>query len=307
MIVSAWTTITDGIKYGYPFMENIESILPLVDEYIIIDGGSVDGTIEAIQALNEPKIKLISDADTKWERDWDFWRIIHNFDRGFQECKGDIVICLDSDYIIHEDGYDSIRQSFKDMINQRTIASQYCRYNFMLADRYFFKKDRTLAVNMKLCREMGLNVKYGIDLENWGWGAEPIVYEKNEYGINMGKLLGFYGAILKVETKIFNYGLVFMKNDKDTINKKFRYRMAEKNTFSKIGKYSKLQWPTSEEEVWNEYIEGCKKAFSASKQYPIKLEEHPKVIQDRIKNLNSEHAGYSLWGNYELASYFKGK
>jgi glycosyltransferase involved in cell wall biosynthesis len=302
MIISAWTTTTDCIKYGYPILENIKSMLPLVDEYIIVDGGSTDGTLELIESLNEPKIRIINDEDTKWEYNWDFWRILHNFDRGFQECKGDIVICLDADYVIHEDGYDSIRQSFKDMINDNKIESQYCRYNFMLADRYFFKKDRTLAVNMKLCRENKLDIKYGIDYENWGWGAEPIVFEKIENGMNMGKLLGFYGDILKVNTKIFNYGLIFKEDNLITRSQRFRYRMAEKNTFSK---YKRLNWATTEDEVWNEYIHGCLKAFEASKQYPIKLEEHPKIIQEKIAKMTPGQGGYNLWGNYETASYFK--
>jgi glycosyltransferase involved in cell wall biosynthesis len=305
MTISAFTMVTDGIKYGYPFIENIKSMLPLVDEYIIIDGGSTDGTRKAIESLNESKVKIVNDEDTKWEYNWDFWRIIHNFNRGFQECKGDIVLCLDADYIIHEDSYDGLFQSFKDMINLNKIQSQYCRYNFMLADRFFFKKDRTLAVNMKLCKEKRLNVKWGIDLEHWGWGAEPIIYEKTEHGIIMGKLLSFGGEILKVNTKIFNYGFVFKLGNEITKNQKYRYRIAERNTFIKYDKYKRLPWESTQEEVWQKYVDGCVKTFAITKQYPIKLEEHPKVIQDKIKNLTSEYGGYNLWGNYETASYYK--
>lgn len=303
--ISAFTLTTDCIKYAYPFIESIKSLLPIVDEYVVIDGGSTDGTIEAIEAIGEPKIRIVKDEDTKWEYNWEFGRFIHNFNRGYQECKGDIAVCLDCDYVIHEDSLKKIKDSFKKMYDENIMYSQYCRMNFILADRYFYKKDRTLAVNKKKIKNENLDVRWGIDLQNWGWGAEPVIYEKMEHGVIMGKLIGLkYERLLINDIKIFNYSFVFRKEFKE---QKFRYRMAEKNTFIKFDRYKNLNWPKTEDEVWNEVIYGCIKGLKNQKQYQISIEEHPKIIQDRIRNLKEDQQGYSLWGNYEKAYYFKEK
>ena len=44
MKVSAFTFIKNGQILGYPFLQSIQSILPIVDEFIINVGESVDET-----------------------------------------------------------------------------------------------------------------------------------------------------------------------------------------------------------------------------------------------------------------------
>ena len=64
MFISGFSFIRNGIRLHYPFIESIQSILPLCDEFIIAVGNSDDGTREAIQQLNNSKIKII---DTVWD------------------------------------------------------------------------------------------------------------------------------------------------------------------------------------------------------------------------------------------------
>lgn len=44
---------------GYPFLESIQSILSVVDEFVVVLGDSDDGSREAILELSSPKIKII--------------------------------------------------------------------------------------------------------------------------------------------------------------------------------------------------------------------------------------------------------
>ena len=59
MKLSGFTFVRNGVKYDYPIVESIQSILPLVDEYIVCVGNSDDGTLELIQNIHSPKIKII--------------------------------------------------------------------------------------------------------------------------------------------------------------------------------------------------------------------------------------------------------
>ena len=65
MLVSGLTIIRNGIRLDYPFIEAIRSALPICDEYIVVVGDCEDGTREAVEALREPKIRIV---DTHWSK-----------------------------------------------------------------------------------------------------------------------------------------------------------------------------------------------------------------------------------------------
>ncbi|MFA5512026.1 MAG: glycosyltransferase family 2 protein, partial [Candidatus Kapaibacterium sp.] len=59
MKVSGFTFIRNAIKYDYPIIEAVKSILPLCDELIIAVGKSDDNTPELLNSLNNDKIQII--------------------------------------------------------------------------------------------------------------------------------------------------------------------------------------------------------------------------------------------------------
>ena len=62
--ISGFTFIRNGNALGYPFTASIRSLLPLCDEVIVNVPKSTDGTLESVQAINDPKIRII-------ESEWD--------------------------------------------------------------------------------------------------------------------------------------------------------------------------------------------------------------------------------------------
>jgi hypothetical protein len=56
--ISGFTIIKNAVINDYPIVEAITSILPIVDEMIVLCGDSEDNTIELIQNINNPKIKI---------------------------------------------------------------------------------------------------------------------------------------------------------------------------------------------------------------------------------------------------------
>ncbi len=63
MKVSGFTFIRNAIKYDYPIVEAIQSILPLCDEVVVAVGNSDDDTLQLIQNI-DPKIRII---ETIWD------------------------------------------------------------------------------------------------------------------------------------------------------------------------------------------------------------------------------------------------
>ena len=63
MKVSAFTFIKNGEILGYPFLQSIQSILPIVDEFIINVGESEDDTLALVKSITNSKIRII---ESKW-------------------------------------------------------------------------------------------------------------------------------------------------------------------------------------------------------------------------------------------------
>jgi len=64
MKVSGFTIVRNGELYAYPYVEAIQSILPLCDEMIINVGRSDDDTLQIVKSIDSDKIKI-------FESEWD--------------------------------------------------------------------------------------------------------------------------------------------------------------------------------------------------------------------------------------------
>jgi len=58
MKISGFTIIKNAVINDYPIVEAIQSILPVVDEMIVLVGDSTDDTLALIQSIRDPKIKI---------------------------------------------------------------------------------------------------------------------------------------------------------------------------------------------------------------------------------------------------------
>ncbi|WP_207492108.1 glycosyltransferase family 2 protein [Aridibaculum aurantiacum] len=58
MKISGFTIIKNAVVNDYPVVEAIRSILPVVDEMIVLVGDSKDTTVQLVEAIADPKIKI---------------------------------------------------------------------------------------------------------------------------------------------------------------------------------------------------------------------------------------------------------
>jgi len=122
MKVSAFTFIKNGQILGYPFIQSIQSILPIVDEFIINVGKSEDNTLEMVQSIKNKKIRIIH---SKWN---DAMR-----DRGYVygqqkmiaqfNCTGDWAFYIEADEVYHEEDLKKIIESMKLHLNNPSVEA----------------------------------------------------------------------------------------------------------------------------------------------------------------------------------------
>ncbi|MGI9137486.1 MAG: glycosyltransferase family 2 protein [Sediminibacterium sp.] len=58
MKIAGFTIIKNAVVNDFPILEAIKSILPVVDEMIVLIGDSTDETIALIESIGDPKIKI---------------------------------------------------------------------------------------------------------------------------------------------------------------------------------------------------------------------------------------------------------
>ena len=122
MKVSAFTFIKNGQILGYPFLQSIQSILAIVDEFVINVGESEDDTLLLIQSLASPKIRIIESHwnDSMQDRGYVYGqqKMIAQFN-----CTGDWAFYIESDEIYHENELDKIKKSMEMHLNDPNVEA----------------------------------------------------------------------------------------------------------------------------------------------------------------------------------------
>jgi glycosyltransferase involved in cell wall biosynthesis len=112
MKISGFSYVRNGFDYGVPFMEAIQSVLPVCDELIVAVGDSNDGTREAIVNLRSDKIKII---DTVWNMSLTKGGKIfaQQSNIGLDAITGDWAFHIQADEVISEKDIFKVRQAIE--------------------------------------------------------------------------------------------------------------------------------------------------------------------------------------------------
>lgn len=193
MKLSGFTFVKNAIKYAYPLKESIYSVLPLVDEFIVVAGDSDDGTTELIKGWNEPKIKII---ETIWDktRNIDGWIYADETNIALRACSGDWCFYIQADEVISEMDYDSIKREIEKVNDNSKIEALlfryihfYGSYEFVGIGRQWYRREIRLVRNNK-------------HIISWG-DAQGFRYKLKDDKVRKLKAK-------QIEAKIYHYGWV---------------------------------------------------------------------------------------------------
>jgi hypothetical protein len=126
MKVSAFTFLRNGQKLGYPFVESIRSVLPIVDEFVIALGPCEDDTEKMLRSIGDPKIRIIP---TQWNErirsDYSFKGFIYGQQKSIAlfNCTGDWAFYLEGDEVVHEDDLPKIRSAMEKYLDDDRVEA----------------------------------------------------------------------------------------------------------------------------------------------------------------------------------------
>ena len=114
MKVCGFTFVRNGIRFDYPVVESILSILPICDSFVVAVGNSDDDTLQLIRNLKSPKIRII---ETIWDDTLrEGGRVLAvETDKAFQSIEGeyDWAFYLQADEVVHERSLPAIKKAME--------------------------------------------------------------------------------------------------------------------------------------------------------------------------------------------------
>lgn len=160
MKVAGFTIIRNAIRYDYPVVEAITSILPLCDAFYVGVGNSDDGTRELIRSIASEKIKII---DTVWDDNLREGGKILSIETNkvFDAIPQEFDWCfyIQSDECVHEDDLPKIKQAMLQQKDDKSIDGLlfeykhfYGQYNYIGVGRRWYKHEIRIIRNNKNIR-----------------------------------------------------------------------------------------------------------------------------------------------------------
>ena len=126
-LISGFTVIRNARKLGYPIIESIRSILPVVDEFIVGVGDGEDDTRAMIASIGDPKLKIFDSV-------WDLSRpaggriLAEKTNEALDRCSGRWCFYLQADEVIHERDLASIRSACEEHADHERVEGLLFKY-----------------------------------------------------------------------------------------------------------------------------------------------------------------------------------
>jgi glycosyltransferase involved in cell wall biosynthesis len=184
MKVSGFSYIRNGFTYGYPFLQSIQSVLPVCDEFIIAVGNSTDGTREAIVDLQSPKIKIV---DTVWDENLrEGGKIFaQQANIALDNISGDWGFHIQADELVHEKDLETIykaMQSYQDKPEVEGLLFQFL--NFFGSYQYIGNTRRWHRKEIRIVRK-NINVRSFRDSQGFRKYPSMEAYKNGHKGIKL--------------------------------------------------------------------------------------------------------------------------
>ncbi len=188
MKVTGFTFIRNAIKYDYPVVEAITSILPACDDFIVVVGNSDDDTRKLIEAIDPSKITII---DSVWD---DTQRkggkvLALETNKAFDAIPADSDWCfyVKGDEVVHENDLPAIRKSMETWLNHKEVEGLvfdyrhfYGSYDFIGDSRQWYRREVRIIRNNKNIRSF--RDAQGFQLEGRPLRVKPANAHIHHYG-----------------------------------------------------------------------------------------------------------------------------
>jgi hypothetical protein len=246
MKVCGFTFVRNGVKYDYPFLESILSLLPLCDEVVVAVGLSDDCTREKITSLHSSKIRIF---DTVWDESIRKGGAIlsQQTNIALDQITGDWAVYLQADEVLHEQDYLAMKEAMERYKDSREVEGLLVNY------KHFYGGYQYIGNSRRWYRREIRIVRPNTGVRSWG--------DAQGFRINGKKL-----HVKLIPAAIYHYGWV----------KPPEIQQLKQKTFNKL-------WHSDE---WVNQRVGTASQYNYQQGGLLTryVGTHPAVMRDRIRN-----------------------
>ena len=201
MKVAGFTIIRNALKYDYPVVEAITSILPICDAFFVGVGNSDDETRKLIESIASEKIRII---DTVWDDTLREGGKILSIETNkvFDAIPSEFDWCfyIQSDECVHEEDLPKIKEAMVTYKNDKDVDGLlfeykhfYGHYKFIGIGRRWYKNEIRIIKNNKNIRSykdaQGFRIvndeklkvkKINAFIYHYGWVKTPLAQQAKQ-------------------------------------------------------------------------------------------------------------------------------
>lgn len=205
MKVAGFTIIRNAIKFDYPVLEAIQSVLPLCDVFYVGVGKSEDDTLNLIRSLSSDKIRII---ETVWDEALREGGLVLSAETNkvFDQIPEEFNWCfyIQSDECVHENDHEKIRQAILEHHHNFEVDGLlfeykhfYGSYRYIGVGRRWYKHEIRIIRNNKAIRSykdaQGFRTQDGKKLRvkssgayiyHYGWVKPPKAQQAKQQDFN---------------------------------------------------------------------------------------------------------------------------
>ena len=252
MKVCGFTFIRNAVKFDFPIVEAITSVLPLCDCFVVAVGKSEDTTRERIQKIAPEKISIV---DTVWDENLKEGGRVYasETNKALDAIPNEYDWCfyIQGDEVLHEKYLPVVQRTMEENLDRREVDGLlfdyrhfYGSYDYVGDCRHWYRKEIRIIRNDKAIRSY----------------KDAQGFRKNDKKLN----------VVPVAAEIYHYGWVrhprFMQQKVEAV----------KSFYDGISEEAAKQKAVEQEFNYGAEYDALAK-FTGS---------HPKIMEERIKRLN---------------------
>ncbi len=270
MKISGFTFCRNAIKYDYPIIESITSILPIVDEFVVNVGLSEDGSEALIRSIPSHKIRVIQSIWNEEIRK-DGLIFSEQTNIALRQCTGDWAFYLQADEVVHEDDLPGLVQMMSKVLAMPEILGLNFRYLHFYGDYH--------SLNPWFYRRAVRIIRNNGAVESFGDAVGFCVKRTNEFLHPKDKR-----KCLPSGARIFHYSYV---KESNVLNEKIRYQASRHHGDAipedQARRLAKDQFEFDRYEIMKEF-----------------RGTHPRVMHERISKAKRLRARRNRWLNWKF-------
>ena len=155
MFISGFTIIKNAVLNDYPVVEAINSVLPVVDEMIVLVGDSEDETLQLIESINSDKIKIHHSVwDNTLRKGGVVLAVETNKAFGLINPNADWAFYIQADEAVHEKYLPVIKNAMREYADDKRVDGLlfnylhfYGTYDYVGDSRKWYSKEIRIIKN----------------------------------------------------------------------------------------------------------------------------------------------------------------